>query len=147
MKTRQMQSNDGAGNLKRKKTSIVVDVNLWQKFGDELRRRDLDYSEAIELIAKQAVDGSFEKMLTPLPIATQTTTTREELHELLDEIIDDGSLQLHAIEQNLEWLAFVLRVAGRFSCQELRTLRKNLRTNRRARVKQKTSKTIKRPLK
>jgi hypothetical protein len=109
---------------KRVKTSIIVDENLWREWGAELRRKGLNYTQAIEITARDFVEGSLTN-----PKADRSDSkapTRAELHQLLDEIIDDGTLHIAAIQANLELLAFACRFAGAHSMDEIRALRKKL---------------------
>lgn len=110
---------------KRVKTSIIVDEELWREWGAELRRKGLNYTQAIEITAREFVETALANPKKAERSGSKAPT-RAELHQLLDEIIDDGTLHIAAIQQNLELLAFAVRFAAGHSVEEMRALRRKL---------------------
>ena len=101
-----------------------MDQELWRRLGAVLRRRGMSYADGLEMMAKRFLNNAFDEPY--IPKRKVNAPTRAELHQLLDEIIENGTRHISAIQQNLELLAFALRMVGTRSTEELRHLRKRL---------------------
>lgn len=110
---------------KKTKTSIAIEADKWQQFKIETLREGLEPSAAVERFIDQYLRSRYSSEKAP-PEVPPTPYTPEELHKLLDEVLQDGTRHVGAIAANLELLAFALRFVGTHSFEDIRELRKRL---------------------
>lgn len=98
---------------KKLKTSLVIEPDLWAEFKSYSALRRADPSNEMARLIKTALHGP-------------RIHTNEELHALLDQILDLGGRHAVMIGELLELVAFSLRVGGRYSIEDLRALRQRI---------------------
>jgi hypothetical protein len=108
---------------KRQKTSISIDPDLWAEFKTESARRRIEPSEAVEHLIEDFLKARYSS--DPGPLNTLKYSAAE-LHNLLDEVLAEGTGHVGAIAANLELLAFAVRFVGSRSFDEIRALRRQL---------------------
>jgi hypothetical protein len=95
---------------------------LWREWGAELRRKGKDYSAGVEELARKSMESVLDNP-KKASISSRRILSRAELHQLLEEIIDDGTVHIEGIQQVLELLGFACRLAGTITVEEMRALR------------------------
>lgn len=101
---------------KKVKTSLVIDPDLWAEFKAHSALKQVDPSNEIARLIKIELRGS-------------RIHTNEEIHELIDLILDKGSRHAATISELLELIAFSMRVGGRYGIEDLRALRQRTRAD------------------
>lgn len=103
----------GSESRKKVKTSLVMDPELWAEFKARCARKRVDPSNEMARLVEQELRGP-------------RVHTGEELHELLNEVLQKGAgRHIDSISALLEMVAFAVRTAGQYTLEELRALRKH----------------------
>ncbi len=104
----------GSEPKKKIKTSVVMDPDLWAEFKVHSARKRVDPSNEMARLVEKELHGP-------------RIYTGEDLHKLLDEVIEQGGgRHVDTISGLLELVTFAIRIGGRYTLEELRDLRKHL---------------------
>ena len=109
-------------SVKRIKTSIIIDEKLWHEFRAALRKRGSSYAAGIEILARQFLEVGYLPGV-PQKEDQSVRITREELHLLVDDIIDLSPPHSHAIYAMLELLREGAKHLGTNDLAQMRRLR------------------------